>query len=128
MGVLCVIYLICALRTNMVLVGILLPLPFAFSFLTAAFWYNAEGKASLAGRMQLAGASFIFVTDMLGWYLFFALMLAAIDFPIQLPGELAHHNCSYYLLTSYVVGDLSHRVKGASERSNAKKDADTGAA
>ena len=112
----------------MVLVGILLPLPFAFSFLTAAFWYNAEGKAALAGRMQLAGASFIFVTDVLGWYLFFALMLAAIDFPIQLPGELAYYNCSYHLLTSFLVGDLSRRVKGASEHSKAKENADTGEA
>ena len=73
----------------MVLFGILFPLPFAFSFLTAAFWYNAEGRTKLAGQMQLAGASFIFVTDMLGWYLFFALMLAAIDAPFQLPGELS---------------------------------------
>ena len=71
----------------MVLVGILFPLPFAFSFLTAAFWYKAEGKMALASRMQIAGASFIFVTDMLGWYLFAALLLAAVEFPLQLPGE-----------------------------------------
>jgi succinate-acetate transporter protein len=90
MGVLCLIYLICAIRTNVVLFAILFQLPFAFSFLTAAFWYNAEGKTELAGRMQIAGGSFIFVVDMLGWYLFFALMLAAIDSPIQLPGEISH--------------------------------------
>jgi hypothetical protein len=105
----------------MVLVGILFPLPFAFSFLTAAFWYNAEGKASLAATMQLAGGSFIFVTDILGWYLFLALMLAAIDSPVQLPGELERFNGPYHLLILHVVGDLSHRIKGASERSNAKE-------
>lgn len=104
MGLLCTIYLICSLRTNMVLVGILVPLPFAFGFLTAAFWYNAKGDTAYAGTMQLAGASFIFVTDVLGWYLFFALMLAAIDAPFNLP-----------------VGDLSHRIKGASERAKAKE-------
>ena len=112
----------------MVLVGILFPLPFAFSFLTAAFWYNAEGKAALAATMQLAGASFIFVTDILGWYLFFALMLAAIDFPVQLPGELAYFNGTYHLLILHVVGDLSRRIKGASERSNAKENVDKGEA
>ena len=71
----------------MVLVGILFPLPFAFSFLTAAFWYKAEGNMARAKTMQIAGASFVFVTDMLGWYLFAALLLAAVDFPLQLPGE-----------------------------------------
>lgn len=90
MGVLCFIYLVCSIRTNVVLFAILFQLPFAFSFLTAAFWYNAEGRTKLAGTMQIAGASFIFVVDMLGWYLFFALMLVAIDSPIQLPGELRH--------------------------------------
>ena len=112
----------------MVLVGILFPLPFAFSFLTAAFWYNAKGKAALAATMQLAGASFIFVTDILGWYLFFALMLAAIDFPVQLPGELAYFNGTCHLLILHIVGDLSRRIKGASERSNAKENVDKGEA
>lgn len=88
MGVLTLMYLICAMRTNLVLVGILFPLPFVFSFLTAAYWYNAEGRTELAARMQLAGAAFVFVTDMLGWYLFFALLLESIDAPFQLPGKL----------------------------------------
>jgi uncharacterized protein len=41
---------------------------------------------------------------MFGWYLFLAEMFAIVDFPIQLP-----------------VGDLSHIIKGASERAAAKK-------
>ncbi len=36
---------------------------------------------------------------MLGWYLFFALLFAAVDFPFQLP-----------------VGDLSTTVRGYSEK------------
>lgn len=99
MGVLCFIYLICSLRTNMVFVGILFPLPFAFGFLTAAYWYKAEGRLALASKMQTAGASFVFVTDMLGWYLFGSLLLAAVDFPLQLPGKFlppSHCHCNPY--------------------------------
>lgn len=87
MGVLCLVYLICSLRTNVVLVGILFPLPPAFSFIAAAFWYTAKGDTEYALKMQITGGAFAFVTTALGWYLFTALMLAAIDSPIQLPGK-----------------------------------------
>jgi hypothetical protein len=42
---------------------------------------------ALAGNLQItAGASF-FVTCMCGWWIFAAIMLASLDFPVQLPGE-----------------------------------------
>lgn len=38
-----------------------------------------------------AGGACAFVAAMCGWYLFFALMLASVNFPIQLPvGDLSH--------------------------------------
>ena len=40
---------------------------------------------------------------MAGWWIFAAIMLASLDFPLNLP-----------------VGDLSHYVKGASEKRKAK--------
>lgn len=40
---------------------------------------------------------------MAGWWIFFAIMLASLDFPLNLP-----------------VGDLSHIVKGASEKKRVK--------
>lgn len=46
-----------------------------------------------------AGGAFTFVTSMAGWWIFIAIMLASLDFPLNLP-----------------VGDLSHIVKGASQR------------
>lgn len=88
MGVLCLIYLVLALRTNLVFVGIFLTLVFAFGFLSGSFWYAAQGKAALAGRLQIAGGAFAFVTCMFGWWIFAAIMLAALDFPFQLPGKL----------------------------------------
>ena len=45
---------------------------------------------ALTAFQQTAGAVF-FVTDMIGWYIFIFLMLAAVEFPIQLPmGDLSH--------------------------------------
>jgi len=114
MGVLCLIYLICSLRTNVAFVIIFLTLVIAFSLLTAAYWHNAlyignpklhASSGALAGRLQIAAGACTFVTCMSGWWIFFAIMLAALDFPFQIP-----------------VGDLSTMIKGASERAKAKSE------
>lgn len=119
MGVLCFIYLICSLRTNVVFVIIFLTLVLGFACLSATFFYLAEGYglgattragASLlakAGRLQIAGGACLFVTCMAGWWLLFAIMLAALDFPFQIP-----------------VGDLSSMIKGYSEKEKMKKAAE----
>jgi len=111
MGLLCLIYLICALRTNVVFVVIFFTLVCAFGLLAGAYWQNANGignkdaaALALAGRLQIAAGAFTFVTSMAGWWIFFAIMLAALDFPFQIP-----------------VGDLSTMIKGASERVKAKE-------
>lgn len=103
MGLLCLVYLICALRTNMVFVGIFLFLVLSFTTLAGAFWQTANGDAVLALRLQKTSGAMAFITSLLGWYLLFVQMLAAVDFPVLLP-----------------VGDLSRFIKGASER--VKKD------
>jgi uncharacterized protein len=54
-------------------------------------------------QIQGAGAS-LFVTSMAGWYIFLAIMLAALDFPFSIP-----------------VGDLSTVIKGASVRMKEKE-------
>ena len=45
-----------------------------------------------------------FVSAAAGWWILFALVFASVDFPIQLP-----------------VGDLSHIIKGTSEKAAMKK-------
>jgi len=50
-------------------------------------------------NLQIAAGAFVFVFCILGWYLFFALILLAVDFPFALP-----------------VGDLSTRIKSATDR------------
>ena len=54
-------------------------------------------SVSLTGLSQGAGSAG-FVASMAGWYLLGAILLADVDFPIQLP-----------------VGDLSHIVKGRTQ-------------
>lgn len=119
MGLLCFLYMILALRTNLVFFLIFLTLVPAFGLLAAAFWtlaYAAEATAaenmalaathmSNANTYVIAAGALTFITDMLGWYIFFAIMLASLDFPFQLP-----------------VVDLSRFVKGASDKAKAKKE------
>jgi uncharacterized protein len=89
MGVLCLIYSICALRTNLVLFLILFLLVPTFGCLTAAYFFTAQGNATAAAPCILAGGALAFVICMLGWYIFAAILLAAVDFPLSLPGMLS---------------------------------------
>ena len=84
MALLCLVYLICALRTNAVFCVIFAGLFVGFTFLTATFWFVAEADAAASRTLYLGGASF-FVTCMAGWYLLFALLFIAVDFPLRLP-------------------------------------------
>ncbi|RFU30380.1 hypothetical protein B7463_g5960, partial [Scytalidium lignicola] len=111
MSLLCFIYLICALRTNMCFVVIFLTLVVAFSLLAGTYWQTANSiansdpsAAALAHRLQVAAGAVAFVTCAAGWWIFFAIMLAALDFPFQVP-----------------VGDLSTLIKGASEKKKAEE-------
>jgi len=99
MGVLCFVYLIVALRTNIVFVLIFATLVPAFGCLAEFFFSIGRGAPNLS--MQHAAGGLVFTTSLLGWYLFIVQLLAAVDFPLNLP-----------------VGDLSRFIKGASERTN----------
>ena len=52
-----------------------------------------------------AAGGISFAINIFGWYLFFGILLASVDFPFVLP-----------------VGDLSTVIKGASDRAKAKKE------
>ncbi|KAI5458151.1 GPR1/FUN34/yaaH family-domain-containing protein [Mariannaea sp. PMI_226] len=102
MGVLTTIFLVCSLRTNVVFVTIFFSLQLCFYLLTAGFWALARdftGNADLANKLIVGGGACGFVCCMAGWYIFIAIMLAIVDFPIQIP-----------------VGDLSTVIRGKSER------------
>jgi len=112
MGLLCLVFLICSLRTNVCFVVIFFTLVVGFTLLAGSYWYNAKALAMVvpdpttlayATRLQITSGAFLFVTSMAGWWIFFAIMLAALDFPLQIP-----------------VGDLSTLIKGASEKAKVK--------
>ena len=67
MGVLSFIYMIVALRTNIIFVLIFVSLVAAFSCLSALFFGIAESNPNIT--LQHAAGGLTFVTCLLGWYL-----------------------------------------------------------
>jgi len=99
MGILCLVYLICSIRTNLVFFLIFFTLVPAFGLLAGTFLQVAKGNAAIAAKCMEAAGAFTFVTCLLGWYILLAIMLASVDFPFDLP-----------------LFDLSGMIKGASEK------------
>ncbi|KAK3171241.1 hypothetical protein OEA41_003325 [Lepraria neglecta] len=104
MAFLSFMFAICILRTNICLVIVEWGLTVVFSLLAGTFWNLSAGNAAVAGRCLIAAGAMGFVSAAAGWWILFALVFASVDFPIQLP-----------------VGDLSHIIKGASEKAAMKK-------
>lgn len=102
MGILSLIFMIVALRTNVVFFLIFLCLVPTFMLLAATFWQTFDAP-SVASQCQKAAGALAFIVSMLGWYIFASIMLALVDFPLQLP-----------------IGDLSQVIKGGSQIAAAK--------
>lgn len=94
MAVLCFIYMIISVRTNIVFFLIFLFLVPTFGCLAGFFFGHGQNET-----LAVAAGGMAFVVSILGWYLLFVQLLAAVDFPLNLP-----------------VGDLSRFIRGASER------------
>lgn len=118
MGFLSLLYLICALRTNLVFVTIFFGLFMTFVILTGSYWNIAVNQGAVAARLQIASGAFAFLACLAGWWafiialrvcgskltvpgrwIFFAQMLASVDFPFQIP-----------------VGDISHLIRSGTEK------------
>ncbi|PVI06299.1 hypothetical protein DM02DRAFT_649812 [Periconia macrospinosa] len=104
MGLMCLIYMVCAIRTNFVFFNIFLFLVITFACLTGAYFQLNKGAIALATRLQITAGATAFIVCVFGWWIFAAIMLASLDFPFEIP-----------------VGDLSGFIKGASERNAAEK-------
>lgn len=71
MGIMCLVFLVCSIRTNVCFMIIFFCLVIQFGLLTGAYWYLAEdyvGNAAAAGRLVVAGGAFAFITSLTGWY------------------------------------------------------------
>ncbi|KAJ9640832.1 hypothetical protein H2204_003121 [Knufia peltigerae] len=107
MALLCCVYCVASLRTNVVFFLIFLTLIPTFGCLSASFFDAAHGRAATALTLQHAGAALLLLVSLLGWYIFLALVFLAVDFPLSLP-----------------LGDLSTVIKGAGDRARAKQAGD----
>ncbi|KAF4448981.1 hypothetical protein F53441_7631 [Fusarium austroafricanum] len=99
MAILCAIFAIASIRTNIVLFVILVILVPCFSCLSASFFAVANGESDKANTYQHAGAAILLVVSILGWYIFLSHILQSVDFPFSLP-----------------LGDLSVRVPGGTKK------------
>ncbi|KAI0547583.1 hypothetical protein F4679DRAFT_554045 [Xylaria curta] len=113
MTLLCAVFTVASIRTNVVLFLLLLLLvptckqSFFYSFainqsttdlicelvgcLSASFFAVAHGLPMRAKTLQHVGAGLLFAVSLLGWYIFSALVLLGVDFPFMLPlGDLSN--------------------------------------
>ncbi|KAH7002574.1 GPR1/FUN34/yaaH family-domain-containing protein [Ilyonectria destructans] len=93
MGLLAIVFAICALRTNVIFVIMFLSIIPALALLTAAFWLQADdfvGTAQTVHKLFVGAGAIFFVTSAAGWYMLLSIMLAIMEFPFQLPvGDLS---------------------------------------
>ncbi|KAK9241684.1 hypothetical protein V1506DRAFT_183932 [Lipomyces tetrasporus] len=93
------VMLICSLRTNIAFFLIFVTVEAALLCLAIAYFVMAEGKSALGQNIVKASGGCLLTCGLVGFYIFIVLMLAAVDFPFQLP-----------------VGDLSHLMKGYQQK------------
>ncbi|KAI1322439.1 GPR1/FUN34/YaaH-class plasma membrane protein [Xylariaceae sp. FL0255] len=106
MGLLCIVFLVCSIRTNLAFVLVFFSLVLVFSLITGAYFALAENyvaNAAFAGRLLVASGAFSFVATAAGWWILLSLMLASVDMPFALP-----------------LGDLSTKIRGASDYKQAQ--------
>ncbi|KAK4055023.1 hypothetical protein OIO90_003364 [Microbotryomycetes sp. JL221] len=84
-AVLTLIYLMAALRTNLVFVMVFFFLDIAFWLLVATYFCVAKGLVAKIPMLLQASGAFCFLTAACGWYLMLVLTLGATGFPLALP-------------------------------------------
>lgn len=98
MDVLVTIYMIVSLRTNLVFFLIFITLIPTFGCLTGFYFGLSRTPPDVNVKMLHAGGALAFVTSMLGWYIFLAILLASVDFPFSLPGKRPARIYSLHIL------------------------------
>ncbi|KAJ5378631.1 hypothetical protein N7509_011750 [Penicillium cosmopolitanum] len=90
MGLLMLIYTICATRTNIIYVVIFASLILVFALLAAAYWQLGKENEVLGNRLTVGSGAALFLASMLGFYLLTAQLLDSVGFPLSLPvGDLS---------------------------------------
>lgn len=121
MGLLSLLYLICALRTNMAFVTIFFGLFMTFVLLTGSYWEIAIGYGAIAAKLQIASGAFAFLASLAGWLV---IVIAPMECSCadDLAGGYFSPRCSLRStfhfrfpsatsVISFVVGLSAHRIK-----------------
>ncbi|CZT14237.1 related to Y.lipolytica GPR1 protein and Fun34p [Ramularia collo-cygni] len=99
-------YWLCSLRTNVVYALMFTTIFPGVACVAAVFIYAADANAQKAHDCQVAAGALLFCACVFGWYLFAALILPTVDFPLYIPlGDLTH-----------VVPSLTQRNSGGGRR------------
>ncbi|KAJ6555396.1 GPR1/FUN34/yaaH family-domain-containing protein [Mycena vulgaris] len=89
-AVLCTLYLIASLRTNVVFAYVFATLVLTFSFLAAGYRQAGLGNAAMSLTYLKVAGAFGFANIVGGWYLATVLIFAAVEMPFDLPvGDLS---------------------------------------
>jgi len=84
-GIMCFIYFVASLRTNVPFVLVFLSLVFAFEMIAAGYFHSAQGNAAAAAMDFKVAGGFAFVTALAGFWIDFSLILASVGFPFTIP-------------------------------------------
>ncbi|KAJ7618777.1 GPR1/FUN34/yaaH family-domain-containing protein [Roridomyces roridus] len=89
-AVMCFVYFLAALRTNIVFVYVFATLVLTFAFLAAAYHEAGVGNATKSLMFLRFAGAFGFANITGGWYLGIVLIFAAVEMPVFLPvGDLS---------------------------------------
>ncbi|TPX18771.1 uncharacterized protein E0L32_011520 [Thyridium curvatum] len=84
---------VCALRTNVVYVGLFMMIIPTFGLLTGEYWVLAQdyfGNAALAHRLQVGAGACAFVVCIIAWYIEIFIMFETIGIATLPVGDLSH--------------------------------------
>jgi len=98
-GLITFVFFICSLRTNVPFVLIFICVTFVFELLAAGYFHIGVGNFAAATLELKAAGAFGFVVSLNAFWIFLHVMLAAVDFPYNVP-----------------LFDLSHLIKGKSQK------------
>jgi len=89
-GLLSMLFLVCSIRTNIVLVILFFAYSIAFPVLAAADWQLGQHNEASARSLEVTAGAACFVVSLCGWYSLAASLLDSVDMPLSLPmGDLS---------------------------------------
>ncbi|KAF8161950.1 GPR1/FUN34/yaaH family-domain-containing protein [Mycena galopus ATCC 62051] len=89
-SVLCILYFVASVRTNIVFMYMFANLIFAFAFLASAYRQAGLGNPTMSLTMLKTAGAFGIANVAGGWYLAVVLIFAAVEMPFDLPvGDLS---------------------------------------